>query len=65
MPLVRKLADHLWELRTSLPAKREARLLFTASETHIVILHGFIKKSQKTPAHELNLALQRLREIAS
>ena len=65
MPLVRKLADHLWELRTSLPAKREARLLFTAGETHIVVLHGFMKKSQKTPTHELDVAQRRLREIAS
>jgi phage-related protein len=65
MPLVRKLADHLWELRTSLPGKREARVLFTASATHIVVLHGFMKKSQKTPAQELGLALRRLREIAS
>jgi len=65
MPLVRKLADHLWELRTSLPGKRESRLLFTASDTHIVILHGFMKKSQKTPVHELDVALRRLREIAS
>ena len=64
MPLVRKLADHLWELRTSLSGKREARLLFTAGETHIVILHGFMKKSQKTPVHELDVALRRLREIA-
>jgi phage-related protein len=65
MPLVRKMADHLWELRTSLPTGREARLLFTADETCIVVLHGFMKKSQKTPTHELDLAVRRLREIAS
>jgi phage-related protein len=65
MPLVRTLATHLRELRTSLSGKREARLPFTASETHFVVLHGFMKKSQKTPAHELDLALRRLREIAS
>jgi phage-related protein len=65
MPLVRKLADHLWELRTSLPGNREARLLFTTGDAQLVILHGFMKKSQKTPAPELDLALRRLREIAS
>jgi phage-related protein len=65
MPLVRKLADHLWELRTSLAGNRETRLLFTASEAQIVILHGFLKKSQKTPARELDLALRRLRESKS
>lgn len=65
MPLVRKLEDHLWELRTSLPRKREARLLFTAGDAQLVVLHGFMKKSQKTPPHELELALRRLREIVS
>jgi len=48
MPLVRKLADRLWEVRSSLPGRREARLLFTANEGRIVVLSGFIKKSQKT-----------------
>jgi phage-related protein len=63
MPLVRKLADHMWEVRSSLPSRREARLLFTASESQIVVLNGFIKKSQKTPPSELELARKRLREL--
>lgn len=65
MPLVRKLAADLWELRTSLSSNREARLLFTAGDGQIVILHGFMKKSQKTPAHELNVALRRRQELES
>ena len=62
-PLVRKLVDRLWELRSSLPSRREARLLFTANEERIVILNGFIKKSQKTPGAEIELARKRLKEL--
>ena len=50
MPLVRKLADAIWEARSSLPSKRGARLLFTANEEQIIALHGFIKKTQKPRA---------------
>jgi phage-related protein len=63
MPLVRKLVDHIWELRSSLPGNREARLLFTANESQLVILSGFIKKSQRTPAGEIELARMRLKEL--
>ena len=63
MPLVRKLVDRVWELRSSLPSRREARLLFTANEEQIVILSGFIKKSQKTPGAEIELARKRLKEL--
>lgn len=65
MPLVRKLADHIWELRSSLPTRREARLLFTANEEQIIVLSGFIKKAQKTPAAEIELARRRLKELTS
>jgi phage-related protein len=63
MPLVRKLADDIWELRSSLPSNREARLLFTANSSQIVILSGFIKKTQKTPDMEIKLARKRLKEL--
>ena len=62
MPLVKPLGDGLWELRSSLPSRREARVLFTADERGIVVLHGFIKKSQKTPRSELVLARKRMKE---
>ena len=45
MPLVRKLKSGLWEVRSMLP-NRIARTLFTLYEDDIVLLHGFIKKSQ-------------------
>ena len=62
MPLVRKLKSGLWEVRSMLP-NRIARTLFTLYEGDIVLLHGFIKKSQKTPGEDLDLALKRMTNL--
>ena len=59
MPLVRKMEKNLWEIRVELD-KRTARILFTSHDEMMILLHGFIKKSQKTPASDLRLAKQRL-----
>jgi phage-related protein len=64
MPLARKMADGLWELRSNL-GSGIARTIFTIDEGNIVLLHGFIKKSQKTPANELMLAKRRLNKLRS
>ena len=60
MPLVRKLDKDLWEARIHLES-RIARVLFTVTEGKIVLLHGFIKKSQATPKTDLDLAKDRMR----
>ena len=60
MPLVRKLEKDLWEIRVHLDG-RIARVLFTVSSGKIVLLHGFIKKSQATPQPDLKLAKTRMR----
>ena len=62
MPVVRKLAPDLWELRSRLD-QRIARILFTVTERRMVLLHGFIKKSQKTPANDLDLARRRRAQL--
>lgn len=62
MPLIRKLDVRLWEVRSKLD-KRIARIIFTVDNDKMVLLHGFIKKSQKTPTHELELARQRLKML--
>jgi phage-related protein len=62
MPVVRKLAPNLWEVRVTLK-KRIARVLFTVINGFMVLLHGFIKKSQKTPHEDIELALKRLKLI--
>lgn len=63
MPLCRALGGGLWEARSSLTTKRIARVIFCIHDGQIVALHGFIKKSQKTPAAELELARKRMKEV--
>ena len=62
MPLVRKLDKGLWEVRVRL-TDGIARILFTTGGRRMVLLHGFIKKSQKTPREDLELAKTRLRML--
>jgi phage-related protein len=65
MPTCRSLGNGLWEVRSSLPSRREARVIFAMSEDQMLLLHGFIKKSQRTPKADLDLALKRLKEVKS
>ena len=62
MPLCRPLGGGLWEVRVSLPSNRIARLLFGFVEGKLIVLHGFVKKTQKTPAADLATARKRLNE---
>ena len=63
MPLCRPLSDGLWEVRSTLPSRRIARVLFFVAEGRIGVVHGFIKKTQKTPPDELELARKRMKEM--
>jgi phage-related protein len=63
LPLCRALAGGLWEVRSSLPSRREARVLFGFSGQTMVALHAFMKKSQATPKLELAIARQRMKEL--
>jgi len=63
MPLVRSLKDGLWEVRSFLPSQRIARLVLCFHEGMLIVLHGFIKKTQKTPADDLALARRRMVEV--
>ena len=65
MPLCRAMGDGLWEIRTNLPHNRIARVLFCVTRKRIVVLNGFIKKTQKTPDEELALARKRKKEFKS
>jgi phage-related protein len=62
-PLVRRLKDGLWEVRSSLPSQRIARLILYFHDQMLVVLHAFIKKSQKTPTDDLALAKRRMKEV--
>ena len=58
MPVVRKLDTGLWEVRIDL-GDTIARVLFTVVGSDMVLLHAFIKKSQKTPTTDMATAKQR------
>jgi phage-related protein len=59
MPMVRSLGRDLWEVRSSLTGGKISRVIFCVDESRMVLLHGFIKKSRKTPQKEIDLALKR------
>lgn len=65
MPLCRSLGDGIWEVRSSLPSRRIARILFFVHEGRIGIVNGFIKKTMKTPPDEIELARKRMKEMIS
>jgi phage-related protein len=62
MPLVAHLDGDVWEVRIRLDT-RIARILFSLEGNIMVLLHGFIKKQQKTPKPELDLAKERLKQL--
>lgn len=61
MPTCRSMGKGLYEVRSSLPNGKIARVLFCVLGNQMILLHGFIKKTQKTPPKELDLALKRKR----
>jgi len=62
MPLVRNMGGGIWEVRIRLD-NRIARVLFVLEGSTMVLLHGFIKKSQDTPKPDLDLAKDRLKQL--
>lgn len=64
-PLCRPLSGGLWEVRSSLPSKREARVFFAFHDGVLVALHAIVKKAQRTPAEDLALVRNRLKELQS
>ncbi|MFG5120157.1 type II toxin-antitoxin system RelE/ParE family toxin [Methylorubrum sp. POS3] len=63
LPFCRPMSGGLFEVRSTLPSRREARLLFGFHEGRLIALHAFIKKAQRTPSADLDLARQRLKDI--
>jgi len=62
-PLVGSLQGGFWEVRSSLPSHRIARLILCFHDEMLVVLNGFIKKTRKTPADDLALAKRRMKEV--
>lgn len=63
MPTVRPMGNKLYEVRSTLSDKSEARIIFTIYKSSMVLLHGFIKTDRKTPRKELRLSNERLKKF--
>lgn len=62
-PTCAPLGLGLWEVRSSLTSSRVARVIFTLHDGQMILLHGFIKKTQKTPQDDLDIARRRMKEV--
>ncbi len=62
MPLVGHIGGDIWEVRIKLD-NRIARVLFCLDKSNMVLLHGFIKKTQKTPKEDIDIAINRLKQL--
>ena len=63
MPVCKSLGKGLWEVRTGLLSNRTVRVLLFVHAGRIGVVHGFIKKRQKTPVADLELARKRMKEM--
>jgi phage-related protein len=63
MPYCRSLGNGLWEVRSDLTDGKIGRVIFCVARERMVLLHGFVKKTQKTRAEDLRLALKRMKEV--
>lgn len=63
MPVCRPLREGLWEVRSDLSGGSTARVLFCFKDGDMYLLHGFIKKTERTPPAEIELARRRQQEV--
>ena len=57
------MGNGLWEVRTALPVHRQARTLICHHQGELWALHGFEKKTRKTPKTDLDVAARRLNAV--
>jgi phage-related protein len=63
MPTCRPLGEGVFEVRSTLSGNRISRVLFMVLDGHMVLLHAFIKKTQKTPSEDLDMARRRRKDV--
>jgi phage-related protein len=65
MPICRKITSHkgLWEIRSDISDNRITRVLFTVEKGQLVLLHGFVKKTERAEKRELDLAMKRKKDL--
>jgi phage-related protein len=57
------LRSELFEVRSDISNKRIARVIFIIQDNEMVLLHGFVKKSKKTPKADLYLSVNKKKEL--
>lgn len=62
-PYVKHLEGKIWEIRMKGRDGIARSLYVTAAGRRVVVLRTFIKKTQKTPRREIDLAIQRAKEL--
>jgi phage-related protein len=63
MPVCRPIGGGLYEVRSTLRSRKEARIVFFVAEQSLVVVHGFIKKTRTTPKGDIDLAKERKSEF--
>jgi phage-related protein len=63
MPYCRSLGNGLWEVCSGLTDGKIGRVIFCVTRERMVLLHGFVKRTQQTPPQDLRLALKRMQEV--
>src|SRR5713101_4118291 len=58
MPYCRSLGNGLWEVRSDLTDGKIGRVIFCVVRDHMVLVHGFVKKTRKTPAKDIGTGSQ-------
>ncbi|MCH7942913.1 MAG: type II toxin-antitoxin system RelE/ParE family toxin [Proteobacteria bacterium] len=63
MPYSRPLGKGIYEVRSNLSDNRIARIIFCIRNNRMALLHGFVKKTRKTPKSDLDLAIKRKKDV--
>jgi phage-related protein len=63
MPYCRSLGNGLWEVRSDLSDGKIGRVFFCVMRDRMVLVPGFVKRTQKTPARDLKFAFKRMKEL--
>lgn len=62
-PYVKHLEDKLWEMRMKGKDGIARAIYVTAKGERVVVVHAFVKKTQRTPAAALDVARKRAKEV--
>ena len=62
-PHVKRIQAAIWEIRLKGKSGIARALYVTVTGQRVVVVRVFVKKTEKTPPHEIKLALQRAKEL--